>query len=268
MARSNGRAYIFVRWSGSPLQPLRLGEVAWAIEYNDRLGRFNCFIYGAAQVPSRKATEHEPNLWFERCQTVPELTKAMSGHGPDQPGYDEVKVFTLADADSEIALQFITQRAALSREAAARLDSISETREVLARYGVRGLPNAKGFNAPFLWYNMLAGRSVPVRKLPVHLFQLRMELEEKAALSPVELEDQVRQLSLADVLVLGIVECFVGRIAARVVIGLTVSVDSRMTVSEVHQLTIRLEGEIRKITALIHRVFIQVQPSELAGQSL
>jgi hypothetical protein len=248
-----------VRWSGSPLQPSRLGEIGWAFEYNDRMGRFNCFYYGASEPASDKIRGRYRVFWHERCITLPELTKAMTSQETHNAGYDEAKVFEVEDADPEIALQFIAQRSALSEEMAARRDLIEETREILARYGVRGMPVSKGFSAPFLWYNMLPGKSVPVRKLAVHLFQMRLSSEEKDKLSTAELEHRVRELVAGEKSVLGLGECFAGRIASRFVIGLTIAVDRRWTVGQARDVAERLESEIRKISAQVGYVFIQTE---------
>ena len=262
MARSSGRAYVFVRWSGSPLQPSRLGEIGWAFEYNDRLGRFNCFYYGGSEAVSDPVKGHRRVFWHERCLTLPELTKAMSSQVGHSSTYDEVKVFEVPDADPELALQFIAQRAVLSEEMTARVEPIEETREIVARYGVRGVPTSKGFSAPFLWYNMLPGKSVPVRKMAVHLFQMRLLSEEKELLIPAELEDQVREIAGNEKSVLAVGECFAGRIAARFVVGLTIAVDRRWSVGEARRVAEKLEGEIRQISAQVKHVFIQTEAFE------
>lgn len=259
MARSSGRAYVFVRWSGSPLQPSRLGEIGWAFEYNDRLGRFNCFYYGGSEAVSDTVRGHHRVFWHERCLTLPELTNGMSSQGSHNSNYDEVKVFDVPEADSEMAVQFIAQRSVLWEDLSARLDPIEETREIVARYGVRGVPSSRGFSAPFLWYNMLPGKSVPVRKMTVHLFQMRLLSEEKAALAPAEVEDHVREIAAREKSVLAVGECFAGRIASRFVVGLTIAVDRRWSVGEARALAEKLEGEIRQISAQVKHVFIQTE---------
>jgi hypothetical protein len=162
MNRRSGRAYIFVRWSGFSNAPMRLGEVAWAFEYIDRMGRFVCFHCGAAGTPgSRLARDGVRQTWTEKCSSLPELIKTMAGDAIDRPGYDEVKVFEVENADPDLALQ-VVQRSA--DEASRLADALEETRDILTRYGVRGLAASRGFSAPFLWYNILAGRSVALRK--------------------------------------------------------------------------------------------------------
>src|SRR3954452_765671 len=237
MARGRGRAYVFVRWSGSSRQPARLGEVAWAFEYNDRLSRFNCFYYGAAEA-ARVQPQNCPLFPYGKCLTLPELTKAMSREGFTKAmsregftkaGFDEVKVFEIEEAHPETALQFLVQHSVTPDELAARVSSIEETREILLRYGVRGLANSRGFSAPFLWYNMLPGRSVPIRKLPVHLFQLRVSADaEKETSASADVEDQIRKLAESDPEVLGLGECFIARVAASFVDGLHVAVDQKL----------------------------------------
>ena len=250
MARSSGRAYIFVRWSGSSGRSARLGEVAWAFEYNDRLGRFNCFYYGAAEAAHAQ---------YGKCLTLPELTKAMSRDGFTKTGFDEVKVFEIEDADSELALQFLAQRSLAPDELPTQVNSIEEAREVLLRYGVRGLASSRGFSAPFLWYNMLPGRSVPIRKLPVHLFQLRISADEEASASPADVEEQIKKIAGADPDVLALGECFITRAAASFVIGLNISVNGKLTVGEGRAIAERIEQSIRRRFPTVSRIFTRIE---------
>jgi hypothetical protein len=259
MARGRGRAYVFVRWSGSSRQAARLGEVAWAFEYNDRLGRFNCFYYGAAEA-ARVQPRNSPLFPYGKCLTLPELTKAMSREGFTKAGFDEVKVFEIEEADPETALQFLVQRSVAPDELAARVSSIEETREILLRYGVRGLANSRGFSAPFLWYNMLPGRSVPIRKLPVHLFQLRISADaEKETSASSDVEGQIRKLAESDPEVLGLGECFIARVDASFVVGLSVAVDQKLTVGEGRTIAERIELSIRRAFPKVSRVFTQIE---------
>lgn len=259
MARRSGRAYVFIRWSGSPLQPSRLGEIGWAFEYNDRMGRFNCFYHGASQPVSDRVKGRYRVLWHERCFTLPELTKAMTSQEARATGYDEVKVFYVENADPDVALQFIAQRSVQSEDLGARADPIEETREIVTRYGARGIPSSKGFSAPFLWYNMLPGKSVPVRKLAVHLFQLRQAPEERISLSTQDLEERVRQIVGGEKAVLALGECFTARVASRFVVGFTISVDKGWTVGQAYALATRLQSEIFKISGQVQHVFIQTE---------
>ncbi len=106
---------------------------------------------------------------------------------------------------------------------------------------------------------MLPGKSVPVRKMTVHLFQMRLLSEEKAALAPAEVEDHVREIAAREKSVLAVGECFAGRIASRFVVGLTIAVDRRWSVGEARALAEKLEGEIRQISAQVKHVFIQTE---------
>ncbi len=257
MARNSGRAYVFVRWSGSSRRPARLGEVAWAFEYNDRLGRFNCFYYGAAEAAQPLSPPLSP---YGKCVTLPELTKAMSREGFTKAGFDEVKVLEAEEADPEMALQFMAQRSVALDERAARNDCIEETREILLRYGVRGLANSRGFSAPFLWYNMLPGRSVPIRKLPVHLFQLRASATVELSLSSTDAEDQIRKIAQSDPEVLGLGECFIARAASSFIIGLSVAVAPKLTVGAGRTIAERIEQSLRRTFPKVNRAFIQIEP--------
>ena len=104
MSRRSGTAYVFVRWGGSSFSPDRLGDVGWAFEHRDRLGRFNMFVCGAVELIRNGEGKASRTAWNEKCPTIAELVKAMSHRGPDRPGFDEVKVFEVKDADPDAAL--------------------------------------------------------------------------------------------------------------------------------------------------------------------
>jgi hypothetical protein len=261
MARSNGRAYVFLRWSSSASFVGRLGDIGWAFEYNDRLGRFNCFYCGATE-PAAPLLGRPRIFWYEKCQTLPELIKAMSNQGPERPGYDEVKVFELAEVDPETALQAVTKRSTMPDDLAATRDLLEETREILTRYGVRGLANPRGFSAPFLWYNMLPGRSVPLRKLAVHLFQLRVESDNRVPLSLTEIDEHARRIAQSDPEVAGLGECFVGRVGSAYVVCLSLEVNPKLSVAEGHAITERLEQAIRSGSPKVRHVYLRLEPHE------
>ena len=263
MPRSSGRAYVFVRWSASPTTPSRLGDIAWAFEYNDRLGRFNCFYCGASECGHNIGARRPRLFWYEKCLTILELIKAMSNRGPDRPGYDEVKVFAVEHADPEIALQVIAQRSAAPDDVLARIDGLEDTREILTRYGVRGLANPKGFSAPFLWYNMLPGRSVALRKLAVHLFQLRVSSDGHTPATASDIEDYARKVADSDAQVLNLGECFVARVGSTYVVGLNIAVDPKLSVGQGHTIAEGLQEAIRTGSPKIRQVFVQVEPYEL-----
>jgi hypothetical protein len=181
----------------------------------------------------------------------------MSGDTPDRDGYDEAKVFEVADADPEAALQVIQR----SVDDPKRLvDPLEETREVLMRYGVRGLPSARSFSAPFLWYNILPGRSVPIRKLPVHLIQMRASSEPQALTTPDAVEDQVRRLAGNVKGVVSLGECFVARIRTGFLVGLNVTLPSELSVGAAFEIAQETEDIIRKSNARIRHVFVQIVP--------
>ena len=260
MPLSTGRAYVFLRWSGSAPVAGRLGDIGWGFEYNDRHGRFNCFYCGASEAA---ALLGRPRLfWFEKCQTLPELIKAMSPQGPERPGYDEVKVFELEEVDPEMAFQTISKRAALREDLAARNDPLEETRDILTRYGVRGLANPRGFSAPFLWYNMLPGRSVPLRKLAVHLFQLRIESGNRVPASLAEIEEHARRTAQSDPAVIDLGECFVGRVGSAYVVCLSLAVDPALSISDGHAITARVEQAIRSGSPKVRHIYLQLEPHE------
>lgn len=244
MIRRPGRAYVFVRWSGFSSDPGRLGEVAWAFESVDRLGRLVCFHCGAVGA--------QPG-WTDRCSTILELIKRMVG---DTAGYDEVKVFEVDNADPESAIQ-AAQR--IADEPNRAINPIEETRDILFRYGVRGLALTRGFSAPFLWYNILPGRSVAIRKLPVHLFQLRSTTE---LINPDDIEGHVRQVAEQVEGVLGLGECYVARIRTGYLLAFQVVVDPRLSVEEGHRFSQRLQETVRNANLRIAHILIQLIPPE------
>lgn len=251
-----------MRWSGVHGVPGRLGEVGWAFEHSDRLGRFQCFYCGSTETPVSPEQTGKRVFWFEKYLNLPELIKGMSGGRADRPAFDEVKVFEVSEADSEMAVQVVNALAAAPEDVISRTDSLEHAREILTRYGVRSIAHPRGFNAPFLWYNLLPGRSVPVRKLAVHIFQLRAAGTGPEALTTGDVEDAVRRIVHADSAVRSVGECFVCRHGAKFVVGLNVGVHSALSVGEGRSIAERLEQAIRTGTPLVSHVFIQVEPFE------
>ncbi|HZS55142.1 MAG TPA: cation transporter dimerization domain-containing protein [Bryobacteraceae bacterium] len=258
----SGRAYAFMRWSGVHPFPGILGEVGWAFEYNDRLGRFHCFYCGSTEASPGAGQFGRRLFWYEKCLTLPELIKVMSSGTVDRPAFDEVKVFAVEDAQSEVALQMVNQLSAAPEEVIGRTDPLEHAREILTRYGVRSLAHTHGFNAPFLWYNLLPGRSVPARKLAVHLFQLRASETAPQVLTPADVEDRVRKIAQNDAQVSGAGECFVSRNGAKFIVGLNIAVNSAFSVGEGRNIAERVEQAIRTGEPHVSHVFIQVEPFE------
>lgn len=251
-----------MRWSGGRRVPGNLGEVGWAFEHNDRLGRFQCFYCGATESASAPGQSGGQLFWFERCLTLPELIKTMSATSTVHSAFDETKVFEVADAQSEVALQWVNQLSGASDEIISRTNPLEYTREVLTRYGVRSLAHTRGFNAPFLWYNMLPGRSVPVRKLALHIYQLRASQEAEEIVSPAWIEDHARKIGQSDRDVRTVGECFVCRSGSKFVVGLTIGVNPTFSVGEGRTIAERVEQAIRTGTPAAGHVFIQVEPFE------
>ena len=258
MARTSGRAYAFMRWGGVHPVPGLLGQIGWAFEYNDRLGRFQSFYYGSTDYAGIGLGRV---FWSEKCGTLPELVKAMSG-GADHPGFDEVKVFEVADSQSEAVLKVVHQLSGTPEDVLNRTDPLEHTREILARYGVQSVTQTRGFNAPFLWYNMLPGKSVPIRKLAVHLFQLRAAQAAEEALTPGEIEDRSRKVAQSEPQVRNVGECVVARAGGRFVVGLSIAVNSSLTVSEGRSIAERVEQGIRGGSSTISNVFVRVEAFE------
>src|SRR5579875_1468020 len=231
MARASGRAYAFMRWGGVHPVPGLLGQIGWAFEHNDRLGRFQTFYCGSTDYLPNRPDGARRLFWFERCATLPELIKNMSG-GPDRSGFDEVKVFDVPDSQSDAAVQAVNQLCVASADALNQMDPVEHTREILARYGVQSATHRRGFIAPFLWYNMLPAKSVPVRKLAVHLFQLRAEQNVEQELTPGAIEDRARRFAQADSQVRSVGECVVARAGGRFVVCLSIGVDRSLTVGQ------------------------------------
>jgi hypothetical protein len=265
MPNLSGRAYVFMRWSSRHPVPDILGEIGWAFESTDRYGRFQCFFCGSTESRPLPGRAPQRVFWFEKCLSLPELMKAMSPAG-DRPGFDEVKVFDVSDPHSELALQAINLLAAAPEEALTRVEPIEQTREVLTLYGVRSLAHARGFHAPFLWYNMLPGRSIPIRKLPVLLFQMRgaLALKESAS-SPSEIEHHVRNIAHSDREVRSLGECLVFRTGTRYFVALDIAVDPSMSVGHGRAIAERVEQSIRMEVPKAAHVFVRVEPFEPAG---
>ena len=246
MNRRAGRAYIFVRWSGFTNAPGRLGDVGWAFENVDRLGRFVSFHCGSAN-------------WTEKCSSIPDLIKIMAGDNVSRAGYDEVKVFEVENSDPELALQSVHQS---DGDRNLLGDPLDETREILTRYGIRGLPFSRGFSVPFLWYNILPGRSVALRKLTVHLFQLRAASEAQNQVTGEDVEDQARRMAQTIAGVRSLGECFVARIRTGFIVGINIALDPHLTVTESHSICQRVEEAVRKANPKIRHIFVQAMPYE------
>jgi hypothetical protein len=259
MNQRSGRAYIFVRWSGFSNAPGRLGEVAWAFEYIDRLGRFVCFYCGAVGTAgSHISRDSFRATWTEKCSSLPELIKTMAGDAVDRPGYDEVKVFEVENADPDLALQAMQR----SEEPNRIGNPLEETRDILSRYGARGLALSRGFSAPFLWYNILPGRSVAIRKLPVHLFQLRAASETQGQTTGENVEDQARRMAQSVSAVLSLGECFVARVRTGFIVGINIAVDPHLPVTESYKISQLVEEAVRGANPKIRHIFVQVTPHE------
>ena len=261
MIRRSGRAYLFIRWSGAGSLTSRLGDVGWAFENIDTQGRFYCFHYGATDVTP---AHHQPlpgqrSFWTEKCFTLPELTKAMSTKTAGRPGYDEVKVFSVTEANPDTALQ-LAQRLADARRSAP--DPIEETRLVLSAYGVKGLIPSRAFSAPFLWYNILPGRSVSIRRLAVHLFELRAENKTEPPVTVEELEIEVRKSSEAISPVRSVGECFVTRVPSGFLVAINIAVDPQTSVVEGRRVADRVAEAARTLNPNIRHLFVQVLPDE------
>jgi hypothetical protein len=238
-----------------------VGELGWAFESSDRLGRFQCFYCGSTESRSMPDRALRRLFWFEKCLSLPELIKTMSG-GPEHPGFDEVKVIDVVEAHSEIAVQLLTQLAATSEDALSRMDPLAQTRELLMQYGVRSLAQTRALNAPFLWYNMLPGRSVAVRKLPVHLFQMRAAHGLQEGPGPADLEQQVRTIAQNDPDVRSLGECVVARAGTRFFIGLDIAVTASLSVGGGRKIAERVEHAIRMGAPKAGHIFVRVDAFE------
>jgi hypothetical protein len=262
MKGRSGRAYIFVRWSGFSNAPGRLGEVAWAFEYVDRLGRFVCFHCGAVgTLASHVSRDGMRPTWTEKSSSLPELIKIMATEAGDRPGYDEVKVFEIEDSDPDLALQAVQRGIDEPNRVG---DPLEETRDILFRYGARGLALSRGFSAPFLWYNILPGRSVAIRKLPVHLFQLRAAADAQGQATGEDVEDQARRMAQTVSAVLAVGECFVARVRTGFIVGINIAVNAGLSVTESYKVSQRVEETIRNANPKIRHIFVQVMPYEAA----
>jgi hypothetical protein len=249
-----------MRWSGVQPFPGILGEVGWAFEYNDRLGRLHSFYCGSTESATASGQFARRVFWAEKCLSLPELIKIMSTGTADRAAFDEVKVFEVGDAQSELALQTVNQLSAAPEEVISRTDPLEHTREILTRYGVRSLAHTRGFHAPFLWYNLLPGRSVPVRKLAVHLFQLRASETAVVAPTPADIEDRARKIAQNDPEVKSAGECFVSRNGTKFLVGLNIAVNSLLSVGEGKSIAERVEQAIRTGEPNVSHIFIQVEP--------
>jgi hypothetical protein len=187
--------------------------------------------------------------------------KAMSKQGLERSGYDEVKVIEVDAAEPDAALQF-AQRSS-SDDVVRPVDPLEEAREIISRYGARGFAASKGFSAPFLWYNMLPGRSVPLRKLPVHLFQLRAASDRRGDLSVDEIEEQVRRVAETVPGVLGVSDCFLARIRSDLLISVDIVVAGRLSVGEGRILGEAVEEALRAANPNARYVIARVRSDEM-----
>ena len=261
MSRRRGRAYLFIRWSSGGLSTTRLGDVGWAFENIDTQGKFYCFHYGATDVrpPTGQTMPGHRSFWTEKCFDLPELTKAMSTKSQDRPGFDEVKVFPVSEANPDAALQ-LAQR--LAEAQLSNPDPLEETRQVLTAYGVKGLIPSRAFSVPFLWYNILPGRSVPVRRLAIHLFELKADANTEPPLSSEELELAVRKASETVTLVRSVGECFVTRLPSGFLVAINIAVDAQMPVVDGRRVADRVAEIVRALNPKIRHLFVQVLPDE------
>lgn len=247
-----------MRWSASAVSPAGLGDIAWAFENIDRLGRFYCFHCGASEVNRSADPARSRSAWQAKCLTLPELMKAMSGQSDERAGYDEVKVFEVDDSDPETALQ-VAQRA--GEGTGPHLDPLEEVREILTRYGVRGLASPRPFSAPFLWYNILPSRSVAIRKLPLHLLQLRGAGQRPPA-SIEEVEDEARAAARQISGVLGLGECLIARTRSEFIVNLRVGVAPQLSVAQGHAIAERVEEAVREANPKIRNVLARIYPED------
>ncbi len=248
-----------MRWSASVLAPARLGDIAWAFENIDRLGRFYCFHCGASELKRSPDPARSRSAWQAKCLTLPELMKTMSGQGNETPGYDEVKVFEVDDADPETALQ-VAQRA--GEGTGPHLDPLEEVREILTRYGARGLASPRPFSAPFLWYNILPARSVAIRKLPLHLWELRGAGQRRPPASIEEVEDQARAAARLISGVLGLGECLIARTRSEFIVNLRVGVAPDLSVAQGDAIAERVEEAVREANPKVRNVLARIYPED------
>jgi divalent metal cation (Fe/Co/Zn/Cd) transporter len=109
---------------------------------------------------------------------------------------------------------------------------------------------------------MLPGRSVPVRKLAVHIFQLRATQADEEAVTAADIEDQARRIAQNDPEVRTAGECFVCRSGSKFVVGLNIAVNPLFSVGQGKSVAERVEQAIRTSTPKASHVFIQVEPFE------
>jgi CheY-like chemotaxis protein len=141
-------------------------------------------------------------------------------------------------------------------------DPLEETRQVLTAYGVKGLIPSRAFSVPFLWYNILPGRSVPVRRLAIHLFELKADANTEPPLSSEELELAVRKASETVTLVRSVGECFVTRLPSGFLVAINIAVDAQMPVVDGRRVADRVAEIVRALNPKIRHLFVQVLPDE------
>lgn len=199
-------------------------------------------------------------FWMEKCFQLPDLTKAMStSGGTDSPAYDEVKVFEVEQCNPEAASQ-MAQRVGDAHTSPP--NPIEETRQVLTAYGVRGLIPSRSFSAAFLWYNILPGRSVPIRRLPVHLFEMRADAKTEQPVSVEDLETLARKAAEGVAGVRSVGECFVTRVAAGFLVAVNIAVDAQLLVAEGRRIADGVMEVVRGVNPNIRHLFVQVFADE------
>lgn len=103
---------------------------------------------------------------------------------------------------------------------------------------------------------------MPVRRLAIHLFELKAETNTEPALSPEELELVARKASETVSLVRSVGECFVTRVASGFLVAINIAVDPQMPVVESRRIADRVVEVVRASNPKIRHLFVQVLPDE------
>jgi divalent metal cation (Fe/Co/Zn/Cd) transporter len=103
---------------------------------------------------------------------------------------------------------------------------------------------------------------VPVRRLAIHLFELKADANTEPPLSSEDLELAVRKASETVTLVRSVGECFVTRLPSGFLVAINIAVDPQMPVVDGRRVADRVGEIVRALNPKIRHLFVQVLPDE------
>lgn len=120
----------------------------------------------------------------------------------------------------------------------------------------------RAFSALFLWYNILPGPSVPIRRLVIHLFEMKVKADSEAPVTLEDLKIEVRKNAEKVELVRSVGECFVTRVSSGFLVAINIAVDGQMPATEGRRSADRVTEAARGLNPNLQHLFIPVLPDE------